>query len=52
MHLEARPHTFIADDWFPRFFYDAFERETTNPEKLFFSDFTEFDRTLTDIQRT
>lgn len=48
MHLEARPHTFIDEDWGARYYFDEYENETQNPEKLFFNDFSEFDWLLED----
>lgn len=52
MHLTARPHTFIVDDWFARFYFDEYENETQHPEQLYFDDFKEFDRELDTITRT
>ena len=52
MHLRARPHTFIAGDWYARFYYDEYESETQQPEYLYFEDFEEFDRVLDDLTRT
>ncbi|RQT56330.1 DUF4365 domain-containing protein [Burkholderia cepacia] len=51
-HLEHRPLTFLADDWYPRYFFDEYESETKNPEKLFFEDFDEYDNMLSDLIRT
>ncbi|GEN59895.1 DUF4365 domain-containing protein [Acetobacter nitrogenifigens] len=51
-HLESRPLTFLADDWYPRYFFDEYENETKHPEKLFFEDFTEYDRVLNDLLRS
>lgn len=48
-HLSNRPHTFIADDWAARYFWDEYENETRRPEALFFRDFSEFDGILPDI---
>ena len=42
VHLENRPHTFIIDDWFSRYFFDEYIHETEEPEKLFFKDFGDF----------
>lgn len=48
-HLEHRPLTFLADDWYPRYFFDEHESETRHPEKLFFEDFGEYDGILSDL---
>lgn len=48
-HLEHRPLTFLADDWYPRYFFDEYESETKHPEKLFFEDFAEYDNMLDDL---
>lgn len=52
IHLQHRPHTFFMDDWAARYYLDEYEDETTNPEKLFFQDFKEFDWMLSDLTRT
>lgn len=51
-HLEHRPLTFLADDWYARYFFDEYESETKDPEKLFFEDFTEYDNMLDDLIRS
>lgn len=51
-HLEHRPLTFIAEDWYSRYFFDEYESETKHPEKLFFEDFAEYDNVLSDILRS
>lgn len=51
-HLEHRPLTFLADDWYPRYFFDEHESETRCPEKLFFEDFAEYDNMLDDLLRS
>lgn len=51
-HLKDRPLTFLADDWFPRFFFDEYENETRNLPLLYFLDFDEFDNVLPDLTRT
>jgi hypothetical protein len=43
-HLRQRPHTFILDDWAARYYFDKYENETKNPERMFFKDFEEFDK--------
>ncbi len=50
-HLKHRPHTFVEADWFARFYFDEYERETKDPEKLYFADFTEYDGVLDEIGR-
>lgn len=45
-HLKHRPLTFLADDWYARYLFDEYERETKNPERLFFEDFAEYDSDL------
>ncbi|MEH0083819.1 DUF4365 domain-containing protein [Vibrio antiquarius] len=51
-HLCNAPHTFVAEDWYARYYFDEYENETLNPEKAFFEDFTEFDSFLGDLGRT
>ncbi|CAJ0821580.1 DUF4365 domain-containing protein [Ralstonia flaminis] len=51
-HLEHRPLTFLADDWYSRYFFDEYESETKHPEKLFFEDFAEYDNVLSDLLRS
>jgi hypothetical protein len=51
-HLEHRPLTFLAEDWYARYFFDEYESETIYPEKLFFADFAEYDDILNDILRS
>lgn len=51
-HLERRPLTFLAEDWYARYFFDEYEGETEHPEKLFFEDFAEYDWALNDIGRS
>lgn len=51
-HLEHRPLTFLADDWYPRYFFDEYESETKHPEKLFFEDFAEYDNMLDELLRS
>ncbi|NMM14158.1 MAG: DUF4365 domain-containing protein [Rhodoferax sp.] len=51
-HLEHRPLTFLAEDWFSRYFFDEYERETKHPETLFFEDFAEYDPDLHEINRS
>ncbi|MFW9767049.1 DUF4365 domain-containing protein [Vibrio parahaemolyticus] len=51
-HLNQRPHTFLGDDWYARYYFDEYENETQCPEKLFFEDFDEFDWILDDIVHT
>lgn len=48
-HLQVKPHTFLAEDWIPRYFHDEYENETQYPERLFFSDFSVFDGHLEDL---
>jgi hypothetical protein len=52
LHLENRPYAFVMDDWSARYYFDEYESETTNPEKLFFQDFEEFDWILGDIAKS
>lgn len=52
LHLNARPHTFLAADWYARFLFDEYEDETRNPESLYFADFDVFDNVLDDLTRT
>lgn len=52
MHLKARPHTFLAEDWYARFYYDEYETETRDPKALYFADFEEFETQLGDLTRT
>lgn len=51
-HLDMRPHTFVLDDWFSRYYFDEYEIETKNPEKLFFEDFDQFDSSLHEIPKS
>ncbi|GBG15697.1 uncharacterized protein NMK_3308 [Novimethylophilus kurashikiensis] len=51
-HLEARPHTFLMDDWYSRYFFDEYENETAYPEMLYFEDFNEFDPDLDELIRS
>ncbi|MEZ8307068.1 DUF4365 domain-containing protein [Vibrio splendidus] len=51
-HLNHRPHTFLMEDWYARYYFDEYENETQHPEKLFFEDFDEFDDILNDIRNT
>lgn len=51
-HLEMRPHTFVMDDWYPRYYFDEYENETQNPEKLFFEDFKEFDFMINEMHKS
>lgn len=51
-HLEHRPLTFLADDWYCRYYFDEYENETKHPEKLFFEDFDEYDNILDDLLRS
>lgn len=48
-HLETRPPTFVESDWYARYYFDEYENETQNPEKLFFEDFNQFDFMLDKI---
>ena len=52
MHLQHRPYAFVMVDWAARYYFDEYENQTTNPEELFFKDFEEFDRILSDLTRT
>lgn len=51
-HLKARPHTFLLDDWYSRYFFDEYENETQHPERLYFQDFDEFDSHLDQLRRS
>ncbi|MGR7118219.1 DUF4365 domain-containing protein [Klebsiella aerogenes] len=51
-HLHARPHTFVMDDWFSRYYFDEYENETQDPEKLFFEDFDQFDFIINKIGKS
>lgn len=42
-HLKRRPLKFIISDWYAQYYYDEYEKETEEIEKIFFKDFTEFD---------
>jgi len=48
-HLEARPHTFVMDDWYARYFFDEYGNETSHPERLYFEDVDAFDSLLDDM---
>ncbi|RPA30936.1 DUF4365 domain-containing protein [Shewanella frigidimarina] len=52
IHLKLRPHTFLLEDWYARYYYDEYEDETQHPEKLFFDDFSEFDDILEETVKT
>ncbi|SFN44752.1 protein of unknown function [Formivibrio citricus] len=52
LHLKARPHTFLAEDWYSRYFFDEYENETRCPERLYFEDFDVFDSHLDDLLRS
>jgi hypothetical protein len=43
LHLKTRPLTFVEGDWYARYYYDEYERDTTDIEKRYFDDFTEYD---------
>lgn len=51
-HLKDRPHTFLAEDWYSRFFFDEYEKETAHPERLYFEDFDVFDNCLNELIRS
>lgn len=52
IHLKHRPHTFLAEDWYARFHFDEYERDTENPEFLYFEDFDELDDILPSLVNT
>jgi len=41
-HLARKPHVFVWEDWFARYFFDEYENETASPEHLYFDDFDVF----------
>jgi hypothetical protein len=51
-HLSVRPHAFIMDDWSARYYFDEYENETQEPEKLFFQDFTNFDFIINELSKS
>ncbi len=51
-HLKARPHTFLASDWYSRYYFDEYENETRDPKQLYFQDFEEFDVDLNNLLRS
>lgn len=51
-HLTKRPHTFIMDDWYSRYYFDEYKDETQHPEMLFFEDFDEFDDILSEVKKS
>lgn len=51
-HLQIRPHTFVMEDWFARYYFDEYENETQYPERLFFEDFNQFDWILSEIDKS
>ncbi|CAD7564330.1 hypothetical protein CIP106467_4461 [Citrobacter europaeus] len=51
-HLDIRPHTFVMEDWYPRYYFDEYENETQDPEKLFFEDFNQFDSMINEMHKS